>query len=142
MLYWFLQPYRRYFDFKGRSRRREYWIFHLIWLLALFLPIIASIIAMDVAGADRAGADARSLALGSLTQQYATLLVLGSIIPMAALTVRRFHDQGKSGWFVLIYFIPFGVWALLYFMTVDGERFDNEYGPDTKAETFDSEVFS
>lgn len=48
--------------------------------------------------------------------------------------MRRLHDTGRSGWWMLMIFIPLiGVIVLLVFMVVNGEASDNEYGPDPKA---------
>jgi uncharacterized membrane protein YhaH (DUF805 family) len=62
------------------------------------------------------------------------LFVLGSFIPGLAVTVRRFHDQDKSGWLVLLNFIPYlGGFIVFIFMCLDGTRGENSYGPDPKA---------
>ena len=62
------------------------------------------------------------------------LFLLAIFIPSLAVQVRRFHDQGRSGWFVLLNFIPFiGTLIVLVFMCLDGTDGPNEYGPDPKA---------
>jgi uncharacterized membrane protein YhaH (DUF805 family) len=61
------------------------------------------------------------------------IFAIGSIIPGLAVTVRRFHDQDKSGWFILLNFIPYvGGFILLVMMCIEGTRGDNSYGHDPK----------
>lgn len=69
------------------------------------------------------------LGLGSLAGLY-TLAIL---IPSLAVGVRRLHDTGRSGWWLLISLIPFGVFVLLYFLASEGEAGPNQYGPNPKA---------
>ena len=60
--------------------------------------------------------------------------VLGALLPFIAVQVRRFHDQGKSGWFALLNLIPYvGIVIVLIFMAINGAAGDNQYGPDPKA---------
>jgi uncharacterized membrane protein YhaH (DUF805 family) len=80
--------------------------------------------------------------VGGVYGPLTTLLLLGIIVPSIAVQVRRFHDQDKSGWFVLLGFIPFvGGLIVLVFMCLEGTRGPNQYGPDPKgagnAETFE-----
>ena len=59
------------------------------------------------------------------------LWVLGSIIPSIAVQVRRFHDQDRSGWMILLGFIPYvGSIIVFVFMCLSGTRGPNRYGPD------------
>ena len=122
-------PIKRYADFKGRSRRKEYWmftLFQLICLAALFLLIFA---VESITGDSELGVD---IALGIGILGYLGLF----FIPGIAVTVRRFHDQGKSGWFYLLSFIPYvGGIIMIVFMCIDGERYENLYGPDPKDES-------
>ena len=62
------------------------------------------------------------------------LVGLAIIIPAIAVQVRRFHDQDKSGWFVLLNFVPYvGGIIVLVFMCLEGTKGENRYGPDPKA---------
>jgi uncharacterized membrane protein YhaH (DUF805 family) len=55
------------------------------------------------------------------------------VVPLIAVEVRRFHDQGKSGWFVLLNIIPYIGWAIVcVFMLLPGDEDDNKYGPDPR----------
>lgn len=131
---WMLMPIRRYADFEGRSRRMEYWMFYLGQLilytvLAVFFVFVS--VALGSAGAEMA-------ALIILIPFF--LLMLALFIPTLAVTVRRLHDQDKSGWWILIQLIPFGGLVLLVFMVLDGTPGPNQYGSDPKgkgdAQTF------
>lgn len=129
---WMLLPYRRYFDFSGRSCRKEYWMFHLLWLLALFS------VAVVFALFDLQGSSPVSVGLIGL----AALFVLGSVIPSFAVQVRRFHDQDKSGWMVLLNFLPYvGGLIVFVFMCMRGTGGSNRFGPDPLGDDV-SEVFS
>jgi len=130
MLEWALLPLKRYADFSGRSRRKEYWSFVLgIVVVAVLLAIVEGIVGL---GGSVAGL------YGPLT----LLLVLGIIVPSIAVQVRRFHDQDKSGWFVLLGLIPFvGGIIVLVFMFLDGTKGPNRFGPDPK-DPGAAEVFS
>lgn len=76
------------------------------------------------------------------TSPWVTLLllvylfyILAMLIPSIAVSVRRLHDIGKSGWMLLIYFIPLigSIWLLILFLT-DSEPGENKYGPNPKEE--------
>ena len=130
MLDWMTMPLKRYTDFSGRSRRKEYWFFVLgVFIVAVVLGIIEGILGLSgmVAGA-----------YGPLT----AIFLLGVIIPSIAVQVRRFHDQDKSGWFVLLALIPFlGGLIVLVFMCLEGTKGPNRFGEDPKG-AGGSEVFS
>ncbi|MEK6636895.1 MAG: DUF805 domain-containing protein [Pseudomonadota bacterium] len=112
---------RRYADFSGRSRRMEYWMFVIFNIMVSFA---ASIIDM-VAGT--------ATAIGGVTGVFSALVFLALLIPGIAVTVRRLHDQDKSGWWFLIIFIPLlGAIVLLVFMFLEGTKGDNRFGSDPK----------
>jgi uncharacterized membrane protein YhaH (DUF805 family) len=70
------------------------------------------------------------------------LYALATFIPNLAVTVRRMHDQNKSGWWILIALVPFigGIWLLILYF-IEGTRGPNRFGPDPKA-VGDAQVFS
>jgi len=109
-----------YFDFSGRARRSEYWW----WIISVYLG--ATVLFFVAAGLLRTtnGSSLLFLAIG--------LLWLFCIIPSFAVLVRRLHDQGRSGAWWLIAFIPFGSLILLGMMFVDGQPYANQWGPDPK----------
>lgn len=113
---WMLLPLRRYAEFSGRSRRREYWMFTLFVVL---VSIILTMIDMMLGLTTAAG--------GVLT----LLFSLAVLVPSLAVGVRRLHDSERSGWWLLIGLVPFvGVIVLLVFMVLPGTRGANRFGPD------------
>lgn len=122
---WMLMPLRRYADFNGRSRRKEYWMFTLgIFLAYIVLGLLTAIL--------------YAIGLQMIGFALFGLLVLAILIPSIAVQVRRFHDQDKSGWFVLLAFIPYvGGLIVLVFMCLEGTRGDNRFGPDPLANQAD-----
>lgn len=116
-----IAPLRRYADFSGRSRRMEYWMFVVFNIIVSF---IATII-------DAVVGTATSLA--GVAGVFSLLVALAFLIPSIAVAARRLHDQDKSGWWLLIVFIPLlGALVLLVFMFLEGTKGDNRFGPDPK----------
>ncbi|WP_407560515.1 DUF805 domain-containing protein [Streptomyces sp. 184] len=106
-------PFRKYADFTGRARRREFWSFMLLTLV----PAAAL-----VAAALSSGSDAVWFAF--------TSYLLVTFLPSLAVSVRRLHDAGRSGWWwLLVGFFPFGGVVLLVFLLLDSEARDNDHGP-------------
>lgn len=119
---WYLDILRNHYaDFDGRARRKEYWMFFLV-NIAVYVGIIV------VAGIVGVVSDL----LGGLVMGLYVLYALGVMVPSVALTVRRLHDTGKTGWLALIALIPLAGLVLLYFMIVEGDAGPNQYGPDPK----------
>ncbi|MEH6563744.1 MAG: DUF805 domain-containing protein [Halopseudomonas sp.] len=113
---WYLEVLKKYAVFQGRARRSEYWFF-----------ILFNIIAMTILGAV-------DYALGM--QILAPIYVLATFLPSLAVAVRRFHDTGRSGWWVLIALVPLiGSIIYLIFMCIEGEAQANAYGPNPKGDT-------
>ena len=118
---WMLMPLRRYADFSGRSRRKEYWMF----ILGMIIAVVALSIVEGILGL--------SGMVGGVYGPLTTIALLGLIIPGIAVQVRRFHDQDKSGWFVLLGLIPFvGGLIVLVFMCLEGTKGPNRFGADPK----------
>jgi uncharacterized membrane protein YhaH (DUF805 family) len=104
----------KYADFSGRARRSEYWF----WTLAVGLGYVVAIILASVA---------KPLLF------LAVICYLGIVVPSLAVGVRRLHDTGKSGWFLLLGLIPLlGGIVLLVFTVQDSTPGDNQYGPNPK----------
>ena len=116
---WYLQALKKYAVFSGRSRRKEYWFFVLF---AVIISIVLGVI--DVMIGTQTGG------IGILSAIYA----LAMLIPSIAVSVRRLHDIDKTGWWILIGFIPLiGTIILLIFAFLPGTAGDNKYGADPKA---------
>lgn len=133
---WMIMPLKRYADFSGRSRRKEYWMFVLFQILVSLPMMFIVFAAADVSGGDGMGT------LGGVLLVVLGLIYLGLFfIPGLAVQVRRFHDQDKSGWFILLGFIPYiGGLILFIFMCIEGTRGSNRFGPDPK-DPYGEEVF-
>ena len=106
----YIDVLKKWKDFDGRARRREYWMF------VLFMAIFA-IVAGIIDGI-----------LGTVCV-FVGLYYLAMLLPMIAVSVRRMHDIGKSGWWLFITFVPVigSLWYL--FLTIqDGQPRSNQYG--------------
>tara|TARA_B100000579_G_scaffold437979_1_gene470477 strand:+ start:11368 stop:12204 length:837 start_codon:yes stop_codon:yes gene_type:complete len=105
---------RKYFVFKGRASRSEYW-----FLQALLLPLYFILFVMENTTSDE----------GIIIAGIIGIIILLLLIPTLAVTIRRFHDINKSGWFVLLNFIPFIGWIIVLVMLVGkGTEGKNRFG--------------
>jgi uncharacterized membrane protein YhaH (DUF805 family) len=118
---------RKYADFSGRARRQEYWMFALInMLIGMVLAIVGFVPMVLMQRSDSPG-------LGVVFLIPYLLYCLACIIPSLAVSVRRLHDVGKSGWWYFIAFVPFvGGIILLVFHCLDSEPGTNLWGPSPK----------
>nr|WP_318963260.1 DUF805 domain-containing protein [Sphingosinicella flava] len=129
---WMLLPLKRYAEFSGRSRRKEYWMFTLF----LFLVNIAAGLVLSLVMGGAAMSDGDGGIMAALGGSLLLLAILGLVflIPSIAVGVRRLHDQDKSGWFLLLGLIPYlGAIVLIVMMCLSGTPGPNRYGPDPKA---------
>lgn len=117
---WWLATMKKYADFSGRARRKEYWLF------ALF-NVIFAIVALLLD--NLFGTASEDLGYGLIYGLFS----LAILIPSLAVTVRRLHDVGKSGWWLFISLIPIigGIWLFILTIT-DSQPGDNQYGPNPK----------
>jgi uncharacterized membrane protein YhaH (DUF805 family) len=124
---WYLQVLKKYADFSGRARRKEYWMYSLFNVIFL---IIAMTIDNLLGTTFKIGGEyGQSLPYGYIYAIY----ILAVIIPGIAVSVRRLHDVGKSGWMLLIALIPLvGLIWLFVLMVTDSETGENKYGPNPK----------
>lgn len=110
---WYLAVLKKYATFSGRARRTEYWMFFLVNLIV-------------------------SMVLGFVDTVAGTAFIgvvysLAVLLPSLAVGVRRLHDIGRSGWWLLILLVPvIGVIVLLVFAVRDGDAGANAYGPNPK----------
>jgi uncharacterized membrane protein YhaH (DUF805 family) len=134
---WMIMPLRRYADFSGRSRRLEYWMFTLFIMLAA----VAIMIPIAITGQLAASPDGELPFAGGFVAVLA-IAFIAILIPSLAVQVRRFHDQNRSGWWVLLGFVPYiGSLVVLVFMLIEGTKGPNDYGPDPKSSDNYEEVF-
>ena len=104
----YLKVLQNYATFNGRARRSEYWYFFLFnVIISIAVSIIGGMLEMAFLG---------------------NIYSLAVLIPSIAVGVRRMHDVGKSGWFLLI-----PIYNIILAVT-EGEKGENQYGPDPKSE--------
>jgi len=105
-----IRGFKHYADFNGRDTRKEYWMYQLFAsIFGTFFYIL-------------------SLSSHDLIILY-FLWLLVATLPTIAIIVRRLHDIGKSGWWILIEFIPIvGVIVLIVFLATPGNAKSNKYG--------------
>jgi uncharacterized membrane protein YhaH (DUF805 family) len=110
---WFIEALKKYAVFSGRARRKEYWMY------TLFVSIIYIVLAI--------------VAVAAKQPLIAAVFYLAIILPSLAVTVRRLHDTGRTGWWVLIGIVPLvGAVVMLVFLCSDSESGQNKYGPNPK----------
>jgi len=128
------RAFRQYARFSGRATVAEYWWFYLFTLLVC-APLYLVVIVTAGGAAQSTGADGQpTLSRGAAIVVLAaalllTLCVLGFLLPQLALTVRRLHDTGRSGWFVLLAIVPLASLVLLVFLIERSKPGPNRYGP-------------
>ena len=150
---WMLMPLKRYAEFSGRSRRKEYWMYVLLLVIVGFVL----------------GAIEGAMGLAQTVGPYGPLsaiFALGTLIPSIAVGVRRLHDTERTGWWMALPLVPYalavimlvtgnlamagmvmiaaGILAivLLVFMVLDGTKGPNKYGPDPKGGVDADKVFA
>ena len=126
---WYLEALKKYAQFYGRARRKEYWYFALFnVLVTLGLMVLTGVAAMLIGHSDP------SVVMTAFTIPL-FLYMLAMFIPSLAVTVRRLHDTGRSGWWYFIAFVPFvGGIILFIFTLLEGDPGPNMYGPNPRAE--------
>ncbi|TRZ44314.1 DUF805 domain-containing protein [Robertkochia solimangrovi] len=117
---WYRKVIQQYADFKGRARRKEFWMFVLFNII---FALIASMLDYFLGIANDYG-------YGPIYGVYALFV----LIPGLAVSVRRLHDIGKSGWWILLGLIPIigTIWLIVYYVT-DSQPGVNKWGPNPKA---------
>ena len=129
---WMFMPLKRYADFSGRSRRKEFWSYILfVWVMLFVLMYLDS--ALGLGGTATSYAEGGSVGFNMSGGVLTLVFALATLIPSLAVSVRRLHDVGKSGWMLLIGLIPLlGALYLLYLYVQPGAAGANRYGPDPK----------
>ena len=106
---YFTGALKKYADFTGRARRKEYCMFMLVYMI---INVVLAVLGLELISA---------------------LVSLGLLIPSISLAARRLHDTGRSGWWQLIVLIPvIGLIVLIVFLAQDGHD-ANDYGMTPKA---------
>jgi uncharacterized membrane protein YhaH (DUF805 family) len=127
---WYVAVMKKYADFSGRARRKEYWMFVLFNLIFLVVAAFAD----NILGTTFGKGSGLELPYGWLYMLYGFAV----LIPGIAVCVRRLHDLGKSGWMIFVALIPLigAIWLLVLYCTA-GNQGENKYGPDPKAAEID-----
>ena len=118
---WYIKVLKKYAVFSGRATRQEYWMFTLIHIAISFALLLFD----GVVGSG-----------GILYYIYSFAVAL----PSLGVVARRLHDTDRSGWWMLIAFVPLiGFIAMIVFLVKDSDQFENRYGenpygPDPKIE--------
>jgi uncharacterized membrane protein YhaH (DUF805 family) len=132
---WAVRPLKRYADFSGRAPRAEYW-----WFVLLVWAALATLVFLSVA---IAGASKEPNPFFGAFIVPALIAFVALIIPNLAVQVRRMHDQDRSGWMILLFFIPYiGGLIAIVFMCIPGTPGPNRFGPDPYEEDYLEEVFA
>ena len=115
---YFTGAYKKYADFEGRARRKEYWMFYLFYIIIyIVLAILDGVLGTFIA----------EQGIGILSG----IFLFASLIPTISIATRRLHDINKSGWWQLIVLVPIvGVFVMLFFLVSKGTEGENDYGED------------
>jgi len=140
---WMVLPLRRYAEFTGRSRRKEFWMFALLNIIAtIVITFLLLAFGLPFAAMGDTSQMASVVSGGAITavMLLAGLWALAVFIPSIAVAVRRLHDRDLSGWWylgvVIASFVPLiGFLASIAFLVVTllpGTPGPNRFGPDPK----------
>jgi len=111
---WYIGVLSQYTVYTGRARRKEYWMFVLI---SAIVTVILNVF------------DALFSSFGLASLLYG----LAVFLPATCVSIRRLHDTGRSGWWLLLCLIPvLGFLVLVFFLVLEGDSDENEYGLDPK----------
>jgi uncharacterized membrane protein YhaH (DUF805 family) len=120
MKYYF-EAFRKYAIFSGRATRSEYWFFYLYQLIAICIIAFFSGLVGGFLGLNESGIEV-----------LLYIYFVASLLPHVAVAVRRLHDTGKSGWWMLLGLVPLINLIVLFFLMEDSQPGPNRYGPNLK----------
>ncbi len=118
-MHYYFEVLKKYAVFNGRATRAEYWYFVLFnFIVCVAIGILSGVI---------------FFASGVNIIALSWIYILAVFIPSLAVAVRRLHDTGRSGWWLLLNFIPLiGAIILFVFFVLDTQPGENKYGPNPK----------
>jgi len=111
--------FQKYAVFEGRARRSEYWWFYLAYAI---VNAVLSGLSQALSGSG----------MGTAVTVLSGIIGLACLVPTIAVTTRRLHDTGKSGWWQLLYLTCIGSIVILIFCALDSQPGDNQYGQNPK----------
>ena len=110
---WYLDVItKNYINFNGRARRTEFWMFTLVHIIIIFLSLFLGLVPF-------------------------ILYMLLTIMPAVAVGIRRLHDTGRSGWWILAANVPIIFVIYYYYMVLEGDQGANIYGDSPKESYMD-----
>lgn len=121
--------FQKYVDYNGRALRSEFWWWALFTFAASLIMGVFDSVLFGSSWED--------------TGVLEALFSLATFLPSVFVGTRRLHDVGRSGWWQLIAFTIIGIFVLLYWFIIEGNKGDNDFGPHPLADTADnmSDVF-
>lgn len=125
ILIYYIDAIKHYVDFNGRTKRKDYWMFVLVNFIIIFAVLFVGLVLLSIT------------IEGVLSYFIMIILFILSILysgfilfPVLSISVRRLHDQDRSGFFLLFNLIPWiGNLGLVILMALPGTPYDNRYGP-------------
>lgn len=106
---YFIGAFKKYADFSGRARRKEYWMFILIYLI---ISVILGVLGLEI---------------------ISLLFGLALLVPSISIAARRLHDTGRTGWWQLIALVPLIGFIIIIVFLVQDSHEANEYGANPKS---------
>lgn len=123
---WYLAALKKYATFRGRASRKEFWMFVLFnFIFAFCAAIIDGILTVAI--------DNYSVSVDDPSLHVYFAFIFATLLPALAVTVRRLHDLGDSGWEVLLWFVPLANIYLIIHLCYKGEVGANRFGLDPNA---------
>ncbi len=127
---YYVTCFKKYVDFNGRSARKEFWIFYLINTVVIVVleALMGASLVSSLTGGSNTVSPASSVLYGVVM-----LYSLAILLPSLAVGARRMHDIGKSGWWILINFVPLIGWIwFIILAATDSNSGQNKYGANVK----------
>ena len=128
--------FRNFGNFWGRSGRAEFWYWTLfsvllLWPLGFGVGVVEGVEALDLSGAAfRRAFTEKTGGLETPFKIFLLAFMAVTFLPSLAVSVRRLHDVGRSGLWLLIHLVPIvGALVLLYFFAMPGDPERNRHGP-------------
>ena len=123
-------PLKRFFDFSGRSRRKELWLWYVVLIVVYVVAMILDV-KLGLGGSSTGSSEYTDGNMSASFNVNGGILTLGwmliTLIPNLALSIRRMHDQDRSGWWILV---PIAGAIMVLF--IGGTAGPNRFGPDPK----------
>ena len=127
---------RKYVTFSGRATRSEFWWFYFFTVLVNLVATsqASSFVPALLDGQDMTENESSYFLNNFFFLYLSTITSLILLLPSLAVAVRRLHDVGRSGWWILIAFTVIGIIPLLIWYVTDTKDEENVYGPNPKTE--------